>query len=210
MNNKKIILTWALLIASITQVHAAILSQTCVDSYDDYGYYDGYSCDTSAAYTLDGTMTIRNTFDGSVWGVASITGTMTQNSWYTESFSMGSSSGETATDLSITASGFGVYTMSRLDWLLDGGVTTADFAELMTGSGYTLSGPTDWLIEADGTMATIRTLDADGDGINGINLLLDGELIHAVDIELTVTAVPVPAAIWLFGSGLIGLAGFAR
>ncbi|MCW9006033.1 MAG: VPLPA-CTERM sorting domain-containing protein [Gammaproteobacteria bacterium] len=24
------------------------------------------------------------------------------------------------------------------------------------------------------------------------------------------TVVPVPAAVWLFGSGLIGLAGFAR
>ena len=28
--------------------------------------------------------------------------------------------------------------------------------------------------------------------------------------SMTVTAVPVPAAVWLFGSGLIGLAGIAR
>ena len=29
-------------------------------------------------------------------------------------------------------------------------------------------------------------------------------------VGLTITAVPVPAAVWLFGSGLLGLAGFAR
>ena len=28
--------------------------------------------------------------------------------------------------------------------------------------------------------------------------------------SMTITAVPVPAAVWLFGSGLIGLAGFMR
>ena len=28
--------------------------------------------------------------------------------------------------------------------------------------------------------------------------------------NVSVSAVPVPAAVWLFGSGLIGLAGFAR
>ena len=30
------------------------------------------------------------------------------------------------------------------------------------------------------------------------------------DYDLQLTAVPVPAAVWLFGSGLIGLVGFAR
>ena len=31
-----------------------------------------------------------------------------------------------------------------------------------------------------------------------------------VDAQFTVSAVPVPAAVWLFGSGLIGLVGIAR
>jgi len=31
-----------------------------------------------------------------------------------------------------------------------------------------------------------------------------------LSIDATPTVVPVPAAVWLFGSGLIGLAGFAR
>jgi hypothetical protein len=33
---------------------------------------------------------------------------------------------------------------------------------------------------------------------------------HAGEVVAFAAAVPVPAAIWLFGSGLIGLAGFAR
>jgi hypothetical protein len=31
-----------------------------------------------------------------------------------------------------------------------------------------------------------------------------------MDLRIQLTAVPVPAAVWLFGSGLIGLVGFAR
>ena len=31
-----------------------------------------------------------------------------------------------------------------------------------------------------------------------------------VDIDLTVSSVPVPAAVWLFGSGIVGLIGLAR
>ena len=30
------------------------------------------------------------------------------------------------------------------------------------------------------------------------------------DVQVSLTSVPVPAAVWLFGSGLIGLAGFAK
>ena len=32
----------------------------------------------------------------------------------------------------------------------------------------------------------------------------------SVDWQLELTAVPIPAAVWLFGSGLIGLIGVAR
>ncbi len=33
---------------------------------------------------------------------------------------------------------------------------------------------------------------------------------YALHLEGTISAVPVPAAIWLFGSGMVGLLGFAR
>jgi len=41
----------------------------------------------------------------------------------------------------------------------------------------------------------------------GAGLLLNPDY---VDATVTVSAVPVPAAVWLFGSGLMGLMGFAR
>jgi hypothetical protein len=30
------------------------------------------------------------------------------------------------------------------------------------------------------------------------------------NVQLTVSAVPVPAAVWLFGTALVGLTGFAK
>ena len=67
-----------------------------------------------------------------------------------------------------------------------------------------------WDITQQGNSANITTLDGDGDGIPGISLI-DGPFVgfsHAVNGALT--SVPVPAAVWLFGSGLIGLIGMAR
>ncbi|RRQ21596.1 VPLPA-CTERM sorting domain-containing protein [Thiohalobacter thiocyanaticus] len=39
--------------------------------------------------------------------------------------------------------------------------------------------------------------------------LLNGEIIFGHS-EASLSAVPVPAAVWLFGSGLAGLVGIAR
>ena len=50
--------------------------------------------------------------------------------------------------------------------------------------------------------------DADGDGINGISFV-DGPLI-GFSANYNFGQVPVPAAVWLFGSGFIGLIGLAR
>lgn len=46
-------------------------------------------------------------------------------------------------------------------------------------------------------------------GINNIFTLTAGDTVH-LESYFEVTAVPVPAAIWLFGSGLLGLVGMAR
>jgi len=50
-------------------------------------------------------------------------------------------------------------------------------------------------------------------GVKYVDVLLTGDL-DGVDITnfgfTTVSSVPVPAAVWLFGSGLIGLIGIAR
>ncbi|VAW58714.1 hypothetical protein MNBD_GAMMA11-773 [hydrothermal vent metagenome] len=49
--------------------------------------------------------------------------------------------------------------------------------------------------------ANVPAGDPSGFGGAGYTLRLEGAIVHAV---------PVPAAVWLFGSGLLGLAGIAR
>jgi hypothetical protein len=60
----------------------------------------------------------------------------------------------------------------------------------------------------DGT-ATLFTLDGDDNGIPGTAMTEAPFLGISLVLEGTLTAVPVPAAVWLFGSGLIGLIGIA-
>ena len=61
----------------------------------------------------------------------------------------------------------------------------------------------DWM-----TFTWTTTLDAGFLDVGLRNTLADTYSI-AYD-NFTITAVPVPAAVWLFGSGLIGLVGIAR
>jgi hypothetical protein len=63
------------------------------------------------------------------------------------------------------------------------------------------------VVPVGATAAFVEIVQAMGP-IDGVNLL-KGE-IFVDDVFLGVTAVPVPAAVWLFGSGLVGLVGVAR
>lgn len=79
----------------------------------------------------------------------------------------------------------------------------------ITTQGFDASGNAYW---------DIVSVDADGDGVPGVKMknapnigqtiAFSGRLI-CTDCPM-VNPVPVPAAAWLFGSGLLGLAGFAR
>ncbi len=60
---------------------------------------------------------------------------------------------------------------------------------------YTISNPGTYYI-------AVGEYDGDADSIG--SLITDGEY------TLHVSAVPIPAAVWLFGSGLLGLIGFSR
>ena len=52
------------------------------------------------------------------------------------------------------------------------------------------------------------TLDGDADGIPGTAMTAGP--FAGFSPTFTLTAVPIPAAVWLFGSGLLGLVGVAR
>ena len=61
------------------------------------------------------------------------------------------------------------------------------------------------------------SIDVDGDGVPGL-AMIDGAFVgfnanfsvNAASYEVNPAVVPVPAAVWLFGSGLLGLVGVAR
>jgi len=66
----------------------------------------------------------------------------------------------------------------------------------------------DW--SASASIPVIAIFNDDGSAGPGVPMVVGPFPGQAPSWQGTVSAVPVPAAVWLFGSGLIGLAGFAR
>ena len=91
---------------------------------------------------------------------------------------------------------------SGYDYLFE---TTTD----ATGTYSSANPVTIWNVGLVGGQLTLRTLDNNDDGLPGayyFNIAINET--NTVDFQLQ--AVPLPAAVWLFGSGLIGLLGLAR
>jgi hypothetical protein len=66
-----------------------------------------------------------------------------------------------------------------------------------------------WNVASIGGNVTYTSTDADGNGIPGVTLI-DGPFVGMSPTFNMVQPVPVPAAVWLLGSGLLGLGGVAR
>jgi len=110
--------------------------------------------------------------------------------------------------------------------LMDWGSTT-DIRVGLTWEIVELSGSDDPFGGTSDLGLHVVTLDGDGDGIRGnamdngpfpgFSMALDGMWV-GMDLDglweppqpYHPSPVPVPAAVWLFGSGLVGLIGFAR
>ncbi|MHB1142268.1 MAG: cohesin domain-containing protein [Sulfuricaulis sp.] len=109
----------------------------------------------------------------------------------------------------------------QLDLFSLGSVTSWDNTTPGTLNVFELSfdSPTDidTLQAANFTLATL-TFSALSGGISPLSIAINalgdanGDPLAATTMSgsVTVTAVPIPAAIWLFGSGLLGLIGMAR
>jgi hypothetical protein len=102
-------------------------------------------------------------------------------------------------------------------------VFIAEFFTEKTGDNGAINqilvGPPVWLTQDWQTFTFNTNLAADAGG--GVSLLFKADcganptcrfdaIIDNVTIDTAVSAVPVPAAVWLFGSGLLGLVGVAR
>ncbi|RRQ22452.1 hypothetical protein D6C00_11200 [Thiohalobacter thiocyanaticus] len=61
----------------------------------------------------------------------------------------------------------------------------------------------------DATVWSLMSTDWDGDGINGAGMV-DGPFVGFSANFNLVKPVPIPAALWLFGSGVVGLVAVAR
>ncbi len=100
----------------------------------------------------------------------------------------------------------------NLEWLTDG----AQNGIVSFGSTIDFTAPLDVWTQIGVVGATVPTER----GTNGVRLtLITGPFagigggaprFDAASLELEVQAIPVPAAVWLFGSGLVGLVGVAR
>jgi hypothetical protein len=78
------------------------------------------------------------------------------------------------------------------------------------GGGYGSAG-----VPVKNQLWTLASVDGNGDGVMGIPMMPGGPLAgYSANINANLTAtpdpVPIPAAVWLFGSGLIGLVAAAR
>lgn len=86
------------------------------------------------------------------------------------------------------------------------------FSDQEAGWGATMYGWSIlWEITQTGNTAAVVTLDNDGDGIPGTAMIAGPLPGYTHEVNGTLTAVvPLPAAAWLLGAGLLGLAGMAR
>ena len=102
--------------------------------------------------------------------------------------------------VSIAGNGNGTYSAQML---FDFGTEASSAVEFLWDISYVLD-------EVDAGMGRIlvKSLDGDNDGDPG--MLITSGIFSGASIMLDTNPVPVPAAIWLFGSGLLGLIGVAK
>ena len=231
--NRNVLLT-VLSIVFPSQTYAAILynDQWCNDIYqiiDDpngnisYEITVGQSCETSmgATYDLQGTATLRT--NGNIFNTFSVTASLSQELSLTEETYYDNSYGQDTTwgtgsyslnmnivnDLPFYPFADSAYSAEILDHI-NIGYSDQIFENTSPLSGSTvigLAGQTLWDITADGYIASLMTLDGDNDGIAGIHFASSDQNNYTIELQLT--AVPVPAAVWLFGSGFVALMGVA-
>jgi len=105
-----------------------------------------------------------------------------------------SSNSATSSDSTLTVSGLGINDGGTHEWQAIGGF------DLSTASWNNVNS-----IELSlDTLLSATTL------ANGESAFTESKYVAGGLVTIETSAVPVPAAVWLFGSGLLGLAGVAR
>ena len=173
--------------------------------------FDGQFLTGNEGLVLGTTQTPSGSHSGAVGSVAGENPTV-DNAWLFFN-STGMSGSDSNTNV-LSATG-NTATVDMSGWVVawNGLDAASGAATVPMGSGAWLAGTTDGVANivcgvdcGDGDTYTLTysaTVPA-GDPSNF------GTTPYLLSLTGTVTAVPVPAAVWLFGSGLVGLAGIAR
>jgi hypothetical protein len=200
-----------LTLSIITSSHASTVEWSGVALYGPFPSY-------SFTDTTLGTVTINYSNGASLHGIGTTFGNV-------DTLLLGTTDGES---LTMSWTNNDVFSLEIPIWDIDGISTTAGesvtFVTSATVSPVSLH-PTDVWDASTQTLSSDGTLNTNSDtdytimsyvnpaGFNSItfNWNIIGDTTGGMGIgDITITAVPVPAAIWLFGSGLIGLIGFTR
>ena len=194
INTKKTVFATALLLGmGVSTAQAAPVAWTGVFSmYDSAGGYVGGASDvTGAIDTAAGTFTLASTtpFFGQLWSTSG--GMLFGPGTYTHS-TVDPFPAVSGGDYNFTVGAGQVGAVVDFAW---GGTTGIDVLMI-------------WNVGTSGGLTTYTMTDPDGDGIMGTGMI-DGPF-QGFNANFNMAAVPVPAAVWLLGSGLLGLVGVAR
>jgi len=165
----------------------------------DYLLLPPQTSTTSGAYQLLTTATSSSGFSLSNAGVGGALNNMNIYQGWLNSVGCGSASSCATSDPTSNAQGGGQYWGSSF-----GGQGTVGNAG--TGFGGSLYF---YYVTANGTgfLAAPKTIYQNAQGLGTFSLADNGTLTYSIAAP---AAVPVPAAVWLFGSGLLGLVGISR
>jgi len=96
--------------------------------------------------------------------------------------------------------------------IASGGLNLGDFTATNEGSStLNLTGSDQFrlAISTDNGLSWSGDISTSPAGTNALNVTFSDGTVLSVDINVA-TVVPAPAAVWLFGSGLLGLVGVSR
>ncbi len=102
------------------------------------------------------------------------------------------------------------WSMTNLSYVVNPDTTISISGDFLWTNSNGLTISTFTQLSQLGANGELIALDGDNDLVKGIQLI-DGPFQGMnLYLEGTISAVPVPAAVWLFGSGLLGLAAVAK
>jgi len=226
---KKTLPLASLLFGFSSLAQAAAVIEECVEIYDpayDSYYFDCYQVETqvtisSTVYDIQGSYDLY-TSKGLVMPNVPVSGRLIIEDWVDTYVGAEGQSIIIDLDYAFFTYSWDSYTFNDYSGSSQSYESISDYIQFgdweyflssttdATGNTTTTEYPaTLWEIDFAGNPITLRTLDNDGDGLPGVRYF-DYSFNDTITLDFQLQAVPVPPAVWLFGSGLIALLSLAN